>query len=155
MIHRFSVIGISVILVCGVVNAVDPDEQAVKSANIAAVGFAANRQAFPYYACRYVVTRSQAGSVKAALAGERTNQVSAEHRLTLDENREVFECFAEQPDLSKIDTKLKKDITIVSVPFMPMSLLINGTKGVQHSPVIASANLYADSKPAPSVETTP
>jgi hypothetical protein len=128
-------------------------------ARAAVVGCAANVDAFPFYKCRYRVTKAQAKSAEDAVQGKLLNTVSYDNRLIVDGEKEVYEGLEPPvpPDAKHaVAVPGKKGAFMVpSSPVISDRYLDDGKREMNYCPQLRAAGLWSREKGFHGVAYTP
>ncbi len=111
------------------------------SARVAITGLAHNLESFQHYRCKYRVTRANAATIDDVHAGKWVNAVSCDFRMTVDGERELFECLASAFTSEERKALIQKSGGVIVVPFAAGQLLRDGKRQLHHVPNIEVANL--------------
>jgi hypothetical protein len=129
----------------------EPTDSNKQSESRAAIlGFAANRDSFPFYRCRYKETKAQAASFEEAIAGKWINAVSCEFRVVVNGKKELYECLAPPPVLNEgVGQPFpgNPSLRMVSVPFVGGGYLSDGEREMSYKNGLKAANLFTKRAP--------
>ena len=127
-------------------------------AKAAIIGCSANVNAFPFYQCRWRITKAQAKSVEDAVGGKFLNALSSDHRLLVDGDKDLYEGLtaALPPDFKQaIPFPGRNGLFLVPAPLRSDSYLSDGKRELNFVPQLSAANLWSRDKAVHGIEETP
>lgn len=130
------------------------DLQTLSKAAITA--YAANIHAFPFYTCRYRVTKAEAKSPEAAIARQFLNATSYECRESVDGDKHLYEGFGTPPDPRHKRPIAGQPGAYAVVHFGDSTrYLADGKRELSFFPPMATINLWRQEKHQRGVNFTP
>lgn len=130
----------------------------------AAEAYLANREAFPFFDCRFTVTKGKAASLADALAGK-LDEPAVEHGVWIvDGPRVRYEAYCDHATLAaalennptfKVKLADGAEANAVRMPCNAEGFLTDGRIHLRYAPTMESANIRAADSPLPGIECTP
>ncbi len=111
-------------------------------ARVAALACQANLDSFPFYKCRFTITKAQADSVAKALKGEYENVRQYDHIIVVDGENEKVQTFGTPEKPKPPDPKqFKNGVAAIPIDWVFFGFVSNKGDTVDFAPGLSSAKL--------------
>jgi RNA polymerase sigma factor (sigma-70 family) len=113
-----------------------------------------NRESFQVFRCTYIARTGEAESVEKAIAGEITEEATANGIWVVNKKRVRFDLICNEKALAKAFAENNGSGSI-SVPFPSNQFIDSGPKHLRYSTIMGSANIADEMVPAHGIELSP